>query len=731
MKNIRLVKYQTLSFSDKLSSDRIDRAQDTFGEIATRRFLCFSLYLLGLNRQDIGKSIDLPAETVKSIIKSLMLDGISALEDRRRRPFAPIPQVSPELPSITIKQEGQLIVVDLGVQDRQIKLNQHDQLQMRTILLTMLNSGLLTNKQVADAISLTPPHTAALAQQLMQNGAVSLVDKREGQKHDYRVTPEIKAEIIQQFAVDIITGGPTSGVSISDQLKERCQITISERTVRHHLGKLGLPTIKHSLPQLVTTVKKKLQELCLKTSSTLPWPEQTTDKFSDRMLLRTRVEQRAAIVALSKGGFKSGVISAFTGTHPKTAHRWMCRVAEGATLIDLSRCGRPRTFSEGARLMTIAVYCQQSPPLPGLHLWSLRDAQRYFKDHTDSIGRSISHSTIQRILLEHALRPHRHKYYLQITDPDFFPKMAHIVECYLNPPQYLYCFDECTCIQALKRLTPNLPTGRNQAVLEDFEYQRNGVSDLLAFLNTATGTVYGRCTNNHDRHTLCEVFISHVESHPSDAAIHYIMDNLTTHYHDDFCQTVAELSGINYSPLATGHERRQWLQSEDKRIVVHFIPFHASWLNMVEIWFGILKRKCLKYDHFTSVKQLRIDITGFINTWNGFFAHPFKWSYIGKDLYAKAVRRFSRLLSIQTDQMDSKFLTSQLLLMSNIADNYIKSIPVADWFQLLDLAAQSDKYISKIIEMETGPIRHKKAHLAYTRFLEAVIDNDSRIARAT
>lgn len=380
--------------------------------------------------------------------------------------------------------------------------------------------------------------------------------------------------------------------------------------------------------------------------------------------------------------------------------------------------------------MTIAVYCQQAPPLPGLYRWSLRDAQRYFKERTDLIGMPVSRSTIHRILLEHALRPHRHKYYLQISDPDFFSKMEHITNCYLNPPENLYCFDECTGIQALRRLTPNLPVSSDQPVLEDFEYQRNGVCDLLAFLNPATGTVYGRCTDNHDRHTLCEVFRSHVVSHPSDAVIHYIMDNLTTHYHDDFCQTVAELSGVNYSPLVTGVERREWLQSEDKRIVVHFVPFHASWLNMVEIWFGILKSKCLKYDQFRSLEQLRAAIRAFIDTWNEFFAHPFEWSYTGKDLYAKAVRRFSRLLSIKTDQMGAKFLTSQLLLMSNIADNYLYSIPVADWIQLLDLAAQNDEYICNIIERETGPVRHKKACQAYARFAETLVNKNPRIAKA-
>jgi hypothetical protein len=256
MKTIRIINCQVLPFSDKLSRNRIDRALEAFGGIVIRRLLCFALYLLGLNRKDIGKSLDLPAETVKSIIKVLMMEGLSALEDRRRRPFAPITQVSPKLPPVTLKQEGQLLVIDFGAQDRQLKLHQRDTLQLRIILLTMLNSGLLADQQVAEAIGLTPPRTATLGKQLLQNGALSLVDKREGQKQEYRVTPDIKAELIQQFAVDVITGEPTSGTSISGQLKERCQITIPARTIRHHLGKLGLPKIKDSLPRLVAAVKK-------------------------------------------------------------------------------------------------------------------------------------------------------------------------------------------------------------------------------------------------------------------------------------------------------------------------------------------------------------------------------------------------------------------------------------------------------------------------------------------
>jgi hypothetical protein len=142
--------------------------------------------------------------------------------------------------------------------------------------------------------------------------------------------------------------------------------------------------------------------------------------------------------------------------------------------------------------MTIAVFCQKRPPLPGVYRWSLRDAHRYFKEHPECVGGSISRATIQRILAEHILKPHRSKYYLQITDPDFFPKMEHIIGCYLNPPENLYCYDECTCIQALERVTPNLPATEDQPVLEDFDYSRNGITDLLAFLNPATGKVYAR-----------------------------------------------------------------------------------------------------------------------------------------------------------------------------------------------------------------------------------------------
>jgi hypothetical protein len=91
----------------------------------------------------------------------------------------------------------------------------------------------------------------------LANGDVhALLDQRQGQQQDYRLTPEVKAELIQQFAVDVIARGHTSGEAIAAELQQRCQITVPARTVRHHLARMGLPAIKHSLPRLLATVNK-------------------------------------------------------------------------------------------------------------------------------------------------------------------------------------------------------------------------------------------------------------------------------------------------------------------------------------------------------------------------------------------------------------------------------------------------------------------------------------------
>jgi transposase len=281
--------------------------------------------------------------------------------------------------------------------------------------------------------------------------------------------------------------------------------------------------------------------------------------------------------------------------------------------------------------------------------------------------------------------------------------MEHLIELYLNPPEYLFNFDECTGLQAKNPLNPDLPAEPDRPTYEEFDYNRNGTSDIMAFLNFHTGKVFGRCTSNHNTQTLIGVFREHVNTLPSDAEIHYIMDNLSTHFTHDFCQVIAELSHVNYTFLKTGFERRQWLQAEKKRIMIHFTPFHGSWLNMIEIWFGILSQKCLKHQAFQSVSFLQQTILAFIETWNNFFAHPFTWTYTGEGLQEKAISRFNKLLLIESNQTDTKSLTKQLLLMSNIAETYNKKTQTREWGQLRDLILSKKDYINSIITKPNRP----------------------------
>lgn len=247
---------QDLQFSESLSKQRIDKVTGIVGHGVVRRILCFALYLLGVTRRSIADALALPLGSVKSTIAAIEKDGLPAIEDRRRgtSSFLPPPETKPL--QVKVTEVDQWLNIDLGDPERALRIPLGNGLQVKVVLLSLLNSGLLSQRRAADLLSYSAEHTSNLARKLESEGVSSLIDKRAGQKQDYRVQVEIKAEMIQQFVLDVITRGNTSGKGLSERLKERCQISIPERTVRHHLEKLGLPGIKQSLPQLLSDLKK-------------------------------------------------------------------------------------------------------------------------------------------------------------------------------------------------------------------------------------------------------------------------------------------------------------------------------------------------------------------------------------------------------------------------------------------------------------------------------------------
>lgn len=243
-------------FSSTHSAKRIKNASDLLGASVLTRFLAFALFLMGANREEIARRLSIPLGTLFSLLNRIGQQGLPAIEDRRRRHSHFLPPSTREKSKIEILSSETEIILDFGISERIVRIPVRNPLQAKIFLLTLVQNGLLPRTEVAKVLGYSATHIERLAKQLDSGDAHALLDKRRGQKQEYRVTVEVKAELIQQFAADAIARGTTSGLAISAELEERCNMTIPARTVRHHMANLGLTRIKHSLPELVTTVKK-------------------------------------------------------------------------------------------------------------------------------------------------------------------------------------------------------------------------------------------------------------------------------------------------------------------------------------------------------------------------------------------------------------------------------------------------------------------------------------------
>jgi hypothetical protein len=308
----------------------------------------------------------------------------------------------------------------------------------------------------------------------------------------------------------------------------------------------------------------------------------------------------------------------------------------------------------------------------------------------------------------------------------FFEKMHHILWVLARKLEYTFCFDECPSIQAISRRGPDAPEDNGSTSLE-FVYERNGTTDLFGFLHVATGRVSGYCRPNHDTVTLIEVFTDHVRSQPDSEQLHYICDNLYPHFNEEFCKAVAKLCKVpcpSAKDLSSGEKRRQWLQREDKRLVIHFLPFHGSWLNQIEVWFGLLKRYTLDGSWFGSVDALVAAILAFVETWNEYLAHPFNFQYDGKGLENVVLRRFTRILSQQPEkleQLDSKFLADLSLLCVRLIDHHRNKVSDNEWYALADAIKARKTELEDLIVAETGPIRQSRARNAFRKLWEHIM----------
>ena len=225
------------------------------------------------------------------------------------------------------------------------------------------------------------------------------------------------------------------------------------------------------------------------------------------------------------------------------------------------------------------------PPQTATH-WS---ARRLAKE----VG--LSPATVHRIWQKYGLQPHRVEHFKFSTDPALDKKLADIVGLYLDPPEraLVLCVDEKSQIQALNRTAPLLPLRPGIPAQMTHDYKCHGPTSLFAALEVATGKVHGRCYRRHRHQEFLEFLNSLARRYPG-REMHLICDNYGTHDHPSV---------------------RQWLAAHP-RFHLHFTPTSASWLNLVERWFGLISQQAIRRGSFDSVAQLERAITHFMEGWN-------------------------------------------------------------------------------------------------------------------
>jgi transposase len=394
-------------------------------------------------------------------------------------------------------------------------------------------------------------------------------------------------------------------------------------------------------------------------------------KMSTATTLAKRLVQRATIILLAFAGLTNEVIADRVGLQRHQIgiwrRRWQrafnnliriecsedsaaaLRHAIAEVLADEPRPGCPGKFTAEQITLLFALACEP-PEKSGLPITHWTGAELAAEASKRGIFTSISVSQVNRLLREAELQPHRSRYWLNTTekDPELFQAQVQVVcACYHDAPHLYFhhdthtiSVDEMTGIQALERIAPTLLIKPGQTERREFEYKRNGTLTLIGNFHVVTGELIaptlGPTRTESD-------FATHIEQTiklDPQARYVFVLDNLNTHCSASLVELVARRCGIEddlgkkgmRGVLKSMKSRQEFLSEQSNRIRFVYTPKHSSWLNQIEIVFGVIMRKVVRRGSFPSVEDLRTKLLAFIDYFNQVFARPFKWTYTGRPL---------------------------------------------------------------------------------------------------
>ena len=317
-------------------------------------------------------------------------------------------------------------------------------------------------------------------------------------------------------------------------------------------------------------------------------------------------------------------------------------------LSDAPRSGSPGTFSAEQIVGLIGLACEP-PENSGRPVTSWTGRELADEAQKRGLVESISASHVNRILREVDLQPHRSRYWCNTTekDPEVFQQQVEVVcQTYLDSP-HLYtqlnthtiCVDEMTSLQANERQAATKLPRPGQTAKEEFQYTRHGTVCVTANWHVVAGQIVApTISETRDNEDFAAHIRQTIATDPTAGWV-IILDNLNTHCGAPLVRLVAEELGIapkslgavkKSGPLKSMATRRAFLSDRSHRIRFVFLPKHSSWLNQIEIVFGIINRRVMRRGNFTSQNDLIGKLKRFIEYFNATFAKPMSWTYTGR-----------------------------------------------------------------------------------------------------